>query len=133
MLLEFLNLFRSLTYICIALESFFLSYSYYTAGKTPIIKALSKLFLAIGVLFMYMAFLPIVQSLSVPAYLIATQFLIVFALYILIYINDFRKESFNTEQMTTPDEHIKDNWLVLILNKLLDLIVPFKDKKSKKK
>lgn len=90
---------RTVAYLWVGTEAFFLahlySYGYVKYKNTPIICALQRLFMFIGLMFIVLAFLPIIHNLNDSLYNLVVKggLLAIFVIPVGFYLTKFRSES----------------------------------------
>lgn len=106
-----LDALRTLTYLWVSLEAFFLAHLYwYGYGKyknSPIIKWLQRVFVAIGLLFGFYAFLPVFKITQFDVYFTAVNIGTFFVVLLGVCMMIFRQESLH-EEMLPKTEVEKD-------------------------
>ena len=104
-------LIRSVLYLWIASEFLFLAhlymYGYTKYRKTNVIISLQRLFLILGVLFSFMAFLPILLVFSDDGFVTFTLFLPIFLIPVGIFVRKFRSESIKETNIDLPKKSDK--------------------------
>jgi hypothetical protein len=94
---DWIDLIRSFVYLLAAIESSLVAYNYnfgyMNMKKTPVIGSIRNVFIALAVLFFYMAFVPVVKIFSPEAYIFAVSVIPVPILVLILHIRDFRHNS----------------------------------------
>lgn len=96
-----IDLIRSLIYIWVALEAIFLFRLYQFAHenhkRSPIISTLQKLFLALGIMFLYYTFLPIIRMYDQSLHKLAVSGGAFFVVIVGFCLTRFRIESLSKQ------------------------------------
>lgn len=100
------NLIRILAYLWVATEALFLAqlywYGYIRYKKTKVIMALHRVFLFIGLFFLFLSFLPALELIDDTLYHRISDFLLIVILPLGLALQTFRKESITDQEQVPP-------------------------------
>jgi len=109
-ILKLLAFARAFVYLYITLESFLLGFMYWNAYKkyktTPIIKAVQRLLLSIGIVFFYLTIIALISSIDSnnALYDFAVAFIPLLAIPLVFSLIDFREKS--TDEVSKDGHHL---------------------------
>jgi hypothetical protein len=108
MIAALLDLLRIATYLWVASECLFLAHLYWFGyiryRRSPIILSMFRLFIALGIMFLYTSFLPVVKFFDVQIYLSLTNGSTIFLLLVGWALTDFRHQSLTEQKIDKQAE-----------------------------
>lgn len=97
---------RSILYLWLGVEFLLLAniyfYGYRTKKRSPIIFSLQRLLLFSGLLFLFLAFIPVLVLLNTEVYNVTIVFSKIFLIPLIFYVRGFRKNSLLEKQVPLP-------------------------------